>query len=376
MNVSRNITILVGCLVLILVCIVFILGFTPLTWNTPASMDTVIQTGSTDLSPDGTSTTLDLRDRVVFIGGGTIDDNVASVLLFSMDDIDYAGMIVTDSDCISRYAIQNQWRLQSYLSKTSYPVTLSNARDYNPFPWQYRNDSFLVSRSGIFKGYTDNQQWPPYPSGEDFLKKELVHAVETDRPITLLITEPITPLTDVLQEDPRLQNGIKKIIWTGGAIDVSGNLDPSTIPPELANKKAEWNVFWDPYAVDWLFKNTSVPIVLLPLDVTNKATLTPGFMTALQGQSLQYRYSNLTYRIYSLVSNEPYYEMWNTLTASYVTRPDLFEKPVTINLSVITDGFEQGALVRDPRGRPVEVVMNITNSNGFYDYVLTQFRRD
>jgi len=55
MNVSRNITILVGFLVLILVCIVFILGFTPITRITPASMGTVIQTGSTDLSPDGSN---------------------------------------------------------------------------------------------------------------------------------------------------------------------------------------------------------------------------------------------------------------------------------------------------------------------------------
>jgi hypothetical protein len=53
MDVSRNIAVLVGCLVLILVCIVFILEFTPFTRTTSASADMTIRMGSSDLSPDG-----------------------------------------------------------------------------------------------------------------------------------------------------------------------------------------------------------------------------------------------------------------------------------------------------------------------------------
>ncbi len=54
MDVSRNIAILVGCLVIILLCIALILGFTPVTRITPVLMGNSIQPGSPDLSPDGT----------------------------------------------------------------------------------------------------------------------------------------------------------------------------------------------------------------------------------------------------------------------------------------------------------------------------------
>ncbi len=316
------------------------------------------------------------KDRVIFFGGGTIDDNAASALLFTMDSIDYAGIIISNSDCIYNYAMQDQWKLQSYLSKTSLPISLSDARGFNAFPWSYRNDCYLVWQSPIFTGYGDNAQWPPWPSGDEYLRQQLTQATDAGKPVTLLVTEPITPLSNVLKSDPKLEKGIKRIIWMGGAINVPGNLDPTTIPPEIANKKAEWNAFWDPYAVDWLFKNTTCPLVVFPLDVTDQAKLTSEFMTSLQAQSSQYSYSNLVYSIYSLVQGQPYFEMWNTLTTSYVARPDLFESPISMNLSIITDGFEQGTIFQDPKGRKADVVLNMADKNGFYSYVLSQLKRN
>jgi purine nucleosidase len=325
---------------------------------------------------DKAQSSASMKDPVIFIGGGTLDDDATSVLLFTYEPIDYRGVITTNSDCIYNFALQTQWKLQSFLGKTSSPIMLSSARGWNPFPIQYRADSILVYQSEFIKEYTDNSQWPPYPSGEAFLKEQLSKAAKTNTPITLLITDPLTTLSNVLNEDKQLEKGIKRVIWMGGAIHVTGNLDPKTLPPESANAKAEWNAYWDPYAVDWIFKNTSFPIVVFPLDVTDQAKLTSEFMNALNAQSTEYKYSKLVYSLYRLVKDQPYFEMWNALTSVYLVRPDIFENPVQMKLSIEIEGSLQGAISQNPRGRDVSVVLNIKDKSSFYSFVLNQLRRN
>ena len=54
----------------------------------------------------------------------------------------------------------------------------------------------------------------------------------------------------------------------GGAIDVPGNLDPTATNPAVANTHAEWNAFFDPFAVAYALQNFP-DINVFPLDVTN-----------------------------------------------------------------------------------------------------------
>ena len=318
-----------------------------------------------------------VKEPVIFIGGGTIDDHVASILLLTMDNMDYRGNITTNSDCLYSYAMQNQWKVQSYINTTSYPITLSEARGWNPFPMDYRKDSIKVYNSAILKGYSDNPLWPSsYTSGERFLKEQLTRAIAENNPVTLLITDPFTPLSTVLKEDRTLEKGIKRVIWMGGAIDVPGNLDPNTLPAELANPKAEWNAYWDPYSVDWIFKNTSFPLIVFPLDVTDQAKLTTEFMTSLKAQGPAFRYSNLVLGLYSLVEGQPYFEMWNSLTSVYLARPDIFDPPVSMRLAIETEGYMQGSITRNANGREAGVILNIKDKKAFYDYVIAQLRRN
>ncbi|MFZ4481441.1 MAG: nucleoside hydrolase [Rhodoferax sp.] len=317
------------------------------------------------------------KEPVVFMSGGTIDDHVASILLFTMDGMDYRGSITTNSDCLYSYAMQNQWKVQSYVNTASYPITLSEARGWNPFPMEYRKDSIKVYNSAILTGYADNPQWPAaYISGERFLREQLTRAIAENNPVTLLITNPLTPLSTVLKEDRALEKGIRRVIWMGGAINVAGNLDPNTLPAELANPKAEWNAYWDPYAVDWIFKNTSFPLIVFPLDVTDQAKLTPEFMTSLKTQGPLFRYSNLVLGLYSLVEGQPYFEMWNSLTSVYLARPDIFDAPVSMRLVIETEGYMQGSITQNANGRQASVILNIKDKNAFYDYVIAQLRRN
>ncbi|WP_045221535.1 nucleoside hydrolase [Desulfonatronum thioautotrophicum] len=316
-------------------------------------------------------------EPIIFIGGGTIEDYTAAALLFTMEDIDYRGNITTNADCIYNFAMQNQWKLQAYLGVPDYPITLSEARAWNPFPMEYRKDSIKVHQLPLLDEHPENPDWPSgYVHGETFLKDQLHAAIADKVPLTLLITNPLTPLTTVLQKDPELAQGIKRVIWMGGAVHAPGNLDPDTIPAEIANPKAEWNVFWDPYAVDWIFQETDLSIILCPLDVTSQAKLTPRFLSMLQSQGQESRYSRIVHSLYSLVEGQPFFEMWNSLAAVYLAKPDLFDPPVSMTFRVETEGFMQGALVQDPEGRRLDVVLNIKDKDAFYEYVLNRLKQN
>lgn len=313
---------------------------------------------------------------VLFVQGGTIDDTVSYLLLTTMDDIDLRGVVVTNTDTISDYAMQIQWKSMSAIKDTKVPIGLSSARGWNPFPWLYRSDVIRQSNTQVFRDLADNKDWPPYPSGDRLLHNLLSDAVDSDAPLTLLITCPPTTLSDLLREHPGLEKGIARLIWMGGAIHVKGNLDPNTIPAEVANPQAEWNAFWDPQSVGWLFQNTSFPIVLFPLDVTDQVHITKEFMETIEQQAASYKYSDLVYQSYALVADEPFFEMWNTVTTAYLAHPDFFDDPQTMTLVIETEGYDQGTIRESSEGRQVEVVFDIASKDAFYDYVLTQFRRN
>jgi purine nucleosidase len=315
------------------------------------------------------------RQPIIFIHGGTIDDYVSYLLLTTMEEIDLQASIIVNADTIPDHAMQIHWKIMEYIGDSGIPVGLSNARGWNAFPWEYRSDAIRHNNIEALGDIKDKQEWPPHPSGDILLQSQLTEAIKKGEPVTLLITTPLTPLSDLLREHPELDKGIARMIWMGGAINVDGNLDSNVIPAEVANQKAEWNAFWDPQAVDWIFQNTSFPLVLFPLDVTDQATITKEFMQKLKQQASDYRYSTLVYQSYELTSDEPFYEMWNSVTTVYVTHPEFFEKPVPMNLVIETEGLHQGTINQSDEGRQVEVVLNINQKEAFYEYVLGQLRR-
>lgn len=316
--------------------------------------------------------------RPVFhLSGGTIDDAAASILLSTMDAVRLEGIQISNSDTLYQFAMQNQWKIHQVIGRPQISLGLSQARGFNAFPWQYRNDAYLIANSSIIGSIPDRDDWPPYPSGDRLLKQRLTRALDTNQPIVIVATAPLTPLVDVLKGSPQLKGAIKELIWMGGAIDVPGNLDPDTIPEAIANPKAEWNAFWDPYAIDWIFRNTRFPITLFPLDVTDEAKVTQAFLRGLSDQSKRYRYSALVGSLYALVEDQPYFEMWNTLATSYVGQPGIFETPVPLRLAIETEGYWQGTIRRgDATDRAVNVVMKMKDPDRFYAYVLKQLRRN
>jgi purine nucleosidase len=189
--------------------------------------------------------------------------------------------------------------------------------------------------------------------------------------VTVLCLCPLTPLANLLREHPEAGDKIDRLLWMGGALDVAGNLDPTTLPALVANPYAEWNIFWDPAAVAYVFANTGFPIVLFPLDITNHARVNEQFLGRLMAKSKTHRFADLAYQSYRAVSGA-YYCMWDTTATAYLARPELFHSPREIEVDVVTLGPLAGTLKRVPGGRRVQAITDFTNLEDFYAYMVEQ----
>jgi len=315
---------------------------------------------------------------VILIQDAAIDEYMSQVLLTTMP-VDLLGVSIVNADCIDSAAMQAAWRINTYIGSPGLPLGLSRARGWNAFPWPYRTDCINQGKIPALAGVPDNFRWPPYPDGDRLVETLLERSAPG---VTLLVTCPFTPLADVLKRRPELERRIGRIVWMGGAIEVPGNLDPSTVPTPPWNNCAEWNAFWDPEAVQWIFRHTSCPIVDFPLDITNQAAITREFMARLKKQSSAGRtLSTLAYESYGLVAKEPFYDMWDVVTTCWLVNDQhrFFEPPLTMFLDIDVELNEsQGCLKPRPGGREVQVVTSFAADGGkqrFYDYVASQFNR-
>lgn len=317
---------------------------------------------------------------VILVQDAAIDEYMSQVLLTTMP-VNLLGVSIVNADCIDTAAMQAAWRIDTYIGAPSMPLGLSRARGWNAFPWSYRTDCIKQGQIPALADILDNAGWPPYPDG-DALLEAMLNRCEPGA--TLLVTCPLTPLANVLKRRPALKQKIGQIVWMGGAIGVPGNLDPTTVPTPPWNNCAEWNAFWDPASVDWIFRRTTCPIIQFPLDITNQAAITKEFMARLDAQSQAgMRYSTLAYQSYGLVASEPFYDMWDVVTTCWLVNDQhkFFEPPTTMKLTIDVElNATQGCIkARKGRGgREVQVVLKFAPDGGqqrFYDYVASQFNR-
>lgn len=314
--------------------------------------------------------------KVIFIHSAAIDDFVSTAVLSQMPNIEIECVLVINADCIAQPAMDVTSRVNQLLGVTA-PVGLSDAGGYNAFPWGYRSDCIRMGKIDVLSNYVS--KWTKeMDSAETLLLNTLSNANEK---ITVLCTGPITTLTTVLEENPNLIDKIGDVIWMAGAVHVNGNLDggdptkiPMKIPSIIANQYAEWNVFFDPFASSKVFQMFS-NVKLFPLDITNKAKISEEFKTQLAEQARTWLYSEFVQQAYALVSEEPFYEMWNTCATVWLgQQSDIFDTPQQSQLTVDTWGNDiQGRIVsanNPPDTNQQDVYVDFSNIDNFYQYVL------
>jgi purine nucleosidase len=317
---------------------------------------------------------------VILVQDAAIDEYMAQALLTTMP-VNLLGVSIVNADCIDSAAMQTAWKINAYLGTPALPLGLSRARGWNAFPWAYREDCVKEGAIPALADLPPNPAWPPYPDGDVLLESLLTGCAPG---VTVLVLCPLTPLANLLRRRPALKDKIGQIVWMGGAIEVAGNLDPATVPDPPWNPCAEWNAFWDPPAVDWVFRRTRCPLVVFPLDVTDRARLTAEFMARLQAQSQAgMRYSTLAHQSYALVADQPYYEMWDVVATCWLANEQhrFFAPPAALKLTVEAGLTPTQGCIRSRAGRggrAAQVVLDFAPDGGrqrFYDYVAAQFNR-
>lgn len=92
-----------------------------------------------------------------------------------------------------------------------------------------------------------------------------------ERSTTLCTLGPLTNVATALARAPEISAKIRAIVMMGGAIGL-GNVTPS----------AEFNIYVDPHAAAAVFAS-GVPIVMVPLDATHQAIVTPAWADRMAG---------------------------------------------------------------------------------------------
>ena len=158
----------------------------------------------------------------------------------------------------------------------------------------------------------------------------------------------------------------------GGAFRTKGN-----VQTYQHNGTAEWNVFWDPESSKKLIE-MELPLVMIPLDVTNNVPVNKKFLSKLAHQS-KFEMSNLAGQFWATTINTiPSYEyiyfMWDVLATSFLDIPFEF-KVEERKIKVSNRPPNAGQTYFSDDGYNVKIATDV-NKNVFYDYILSQFGRD
>ena len=305
------------------------------------------------------------KQLLVMDHDGGVDDYLSVMLLMAMNHIQVLGIVVTPADCYLRPAVSATRKILDLMGRSEVPVAASTVRGVNPFPRIFRRDAFSVDHFPILNERPEIKAPLAPEPGPAFLARLLREASE---PVTCLETGPLTTLAAALDLDPSLEKKIKEIVWMGGALNVPGNIDK--IIEGGQDGSAEWNVYWDPFAADRIWR-TSIPIVLCPLDITNHVPITSEFVMKLCRQR-RYPLSDLAGMCYALVTHQDYFA-WDVLTTAYLGRPEMFQLREWETV-IVTEGPSQGRTLVQPGGRKI-MALDQVDLEQFYEYIFRQWSR-
>jgi inosine-uridine nucleoside N-ribohydrolase len=173
------------------------------------------------------------------------------------------------------------------------------------------------------------------------------------QPVHLLALGPLTNVGEALRVDPGLVENLANITIMGGAVQVPGNVGPSS---QIENEVAEWNIYVDPLAAALVFKS-GAPITLVPLDATNHVPLSIEFYNRLEDD----RTISVAEFVFQVLAAQEenvrsgWYYFWDPLAAAVVLDEDLVSIQ-ELSLEVIeSEGPESGWTKESAGGASVGV---------------------
>ena len=185
------------------------------------------------------------------------DDMLAIILALSSKDLDVLGITTVAGNQTGEKTYINALRVLNLIGRTD--VKVSRGFD-KPILRELVTAPQIHGVSGL-----DGANLPE-PKGNETHKHAVDFIIETimssPEKVYLVPTGPLTNVAVSLIKEPCLKDHIEKIVLMGGAFHDS-NFTPG----------AEFNIYVDPEAAKLVFES-GIPIVMVGLDVTNRALIT------------------------------------------------------------------------------------------------------
>jgi pyrimidine-specific ribonucleoside hydrolase len=184
------------------------------------------------------------------------DDMMAIMLACASAELEVAGVTTVAGNQTGEKTYRNALRTLSLIGRTDIPVARGADK---PLLRALTVAPEIHGVSGLdgadlpepgFQGLAE--------SAASFLVRTIMGS---GGPFTLVPTGPLTNVALALLEEPKLAGTLERIVLMGGAV-ADSNISPA----------AEFNIYEDPEAAKIVF-GSGIPIVMVGLDVTNKALL-------------------------------------------------------------------------------------------------------
>ncbi len=195
-----------------------------------------------------------------------IDDAVSLLLaLAAPDELDVLGITTVAGNVPLKLTARNARIVRELAGREDAPVFAGCPR---PMVREPLEASDFHGKSGV-EGMAVFRPKKPLGSmhAVDFIEAALQ---ETDEPVTLVATGPLTNLAVAIVKTPAILERVERIVLMGGARTEGGNITPS----------AEFNIAADPHAAHVVF-TCGRPIVAIGLDATHRALATPERIAAI-----------------------------------------------------------------------------------------------
>lgn len=203
--------------------------------------------------------TVDQPRRIIIDTDPGQDDAVAILLAFASPELHVLGVTAVAGNVPLHLTEKNARKICELAGMPDAKVFAGASR---PLLRPLVTAENVHGRSGLDGPVLPEPQMPLQErDAVDFIVETVM--AEPDGSVTLCPLGPLTNVALALIREPLIGPRLREIVLMGGGYFEQGNVTPS----------AEFNIHVDPHAADVVFRS-GVPIVMMPLDVTQKALTT------------------------------------------------------------------------------------------------------
>jgi purine nucleosidase len=298
------------------------------------------------------------------------DDAVAILLaLASPDEIDVLGITAVAGNVPLELTAKNARIVCELAGHTDVPVYAGCDRPLNR---PLVTAEHVHGKTGLDGPVLPDPQMPlAQGHAVDFIIDTL--RAQDPGTVTLCPLGPLTNIATAFTKAPDIVDRIQEIVLMGGAYFEVGNITPA----------AEFNIYVDPEAADIVFKS-GAPIVVMPLDVTHDALVTPHRNDAFRAldSKVGHAVAEMT-DFFERFDKEKYGSegapLHDPCVTAYLIRPELFSGR-HINVEIETQSeLTLGMTVADwwrVTDRPANAMfMGDVDAQGFFDLLTERLAR-